>query len=437
MTARALGVLAGLCALHGCGPRATEAPAGAPNVLLVSIDTLRADHLGFDGYERPTSPDLDEFASGAAVFEAAESTTAWTLPSLASILTGESCSTHGCWDYTSVLDDSFRTLPEILLAAGYDTACAASHVFVTTRHGLQQGIVHTDDSYAFPEVEPEDSITSQAIADRGIRFLAQKAAAPERGPWFLWLHFFDPHATYVEHAGITGLFETPGQRTAHEVMRDAYDGEIRYTDQHLGRLFEALERTGFAANTVVVLVADHGEEFWEHGAHGHGHSLHREVVRVPLVIRAPGFAARRVTEVVSQVDLLPTVMELVGLEPPAGTPGRSLVPALRGEPLAPVAALAELDLNANTLDSLRRGDLRLLHWPRTGETVVYDLACDPLESDEARVEDPDVVRELTEELERAKALARERARLFRPAGEIAFTPGQAEDLSDLGYGEAR
>jgi arylsulfatase A-like enzyme len=422
-------VLACSCGVAGAPPRAAD---GAPSVLLISIDTLRADHLGFYGYERPTSPELDRLAAGAAVFEAAEASAPWTLPALASLLTSEHGSTHGCWDYGSVLDDSFTTLPELLLAAGYDTACIASHLFVTTRHGLQQGIVHTDDSYAYPEVEPEESITSQAIADRAIRFLGWKAKAPERAPWFLWLHFFDPHAAYMEHPGISEQFVTSGQRSGEQVSRDRYDGEIRYTDQHVGRVLAALEVNGQAARTLVVLVADHGEEFWDHGAHGHGHSLHREVLRVPLVLRAPGLAPRRIPDVVRQIDVLPTVLELCGVPVPSGIAGRSLVPLLRGETLAPASALSELDLNTNTLDGLRRGDLRLIRAPGTGAARLYDLGRDPLEQQE--LDDPALRDELTAELERLQAAARERARLFGPAGALEFTPGQAEDLSKLGYG---
>jgi arylsulfatase A-like enzyme len=331
-----------------------------------------------------------------------------------------------------VLDDSFTTLPELLLTAGYDTACIASHLFVTTRHGLQQGIVHTDDSYAYPEVEPEESITSQAIADRGIRFLDWKAKAPERAPWFLWLHFFDPHAAYMEHPGISEQFVSPGQRTGEQVSRDRYDGEIRYTDQHVGRVLAALEAHGLAASTLVVLVSDHGEEFWDHGAHGHGHSLHREVMRVPLALRAPGLTPRRIPDLVRQIDVLPTVLELCGIPVPPGIAGRSLVPLLRGETLAPACALSELALNTNTLDGLRRGDLRLIRAPETGAARLFDLGRDPLEREE--LDDPALRAELTAELERLQAAARERARLFGRAGELEFTPGQAEDLSKLGYG---
>ena len=420
----------------GCGSAAgsPRVPADAPNVLLVTIDTLRADRLGFYGHTRPTSPSLDAFASGAVVFEAAEASASWTLPALASLITSEHVSTHGCTNFGSVLDESFATLAERLLAAGYDTACVVSHIYTSTRHGLQQGVVHTDDSYAFPEVDPAQSVTSQVISDKGIRFLDQKRASPDRAPWFLWLHYFDPHEDYVQHAGISADFMTEGERTSHQVFGDAYEGEIRYTDQHIGRVFTALEERGFAPNTVVVVVADHGEEFGDHGGLGHGHTLHGELVRVPLVIRAPDIAPRRVSEVVRVVDVLPTLLELVGLSPPAGIAGESLVPAMRGAPASERPAFSELDSGLYHFEALRRGRFKLLR-SRTDETTrLYDVELDPGETEDVSAAHPDVVQALSDELDRLEHAAAERARLFGSSRELSLTPGQSADLEALGYG---
>ena len=419
-----------LAALAACGGATAErARDGAPNVLLISIDTLRADHLGCYGYEKPTSPALDAFARTAVVFEEAQASASWTLPSLASALTSEYSSTHGCWNFGSTLDESFLTLPEILVAAGYDTGCAASHIFVTTRHGLQQGIVHTDDSYAYPEIEPDKAVTSQVIADKGIRFLDQKAASPEREPWFLWLHFFDPHEDYLQHAGITEQFATPGQPPA---PIELYDGEIRYTDLHFGRVLEALDRTGFTANTMVVVVSDHGEEFMDHGGLRHGHTLYRELVRVPLLIRAPGIAPSRVHELVRTVDLLPTVLDIVGLPSPAGIAGRSLVPRMRGEPEEVLPALAEIALSEPlTMDSVITERVKLVQHASGDVRELYDLEKDLLERQDLHAERPDEAERLSSLLAELKARAAERS---RTAPELVFTPGQLDDLRKLGYG---
>jgi arylsulfatase A-like enzyme len=434
-------VLALLLALApSCGDGATpRAPTNPLNVLLISIDTQRADRLGFYGYPRPTSPSLDAFAAGAVVFEEAEASAPWTLPSMASVMTGEVTSTHNCWNYGSVLDDSFPTLAEHLLAAGYDTACVVSHLFTTSRHGLQQGFVHTDDTYAYPEIDPDDNVTSQVITDKGLRFLEHKRAAPHDEPWFLWLHYFDPHREYMAHAGISEQFVTPGERTEPVALGDVYDGEVRYTDQNVGRLLERLAELGLAERTVVVLVADHGEEFREHGGLGHGHSLHREVMRVPLVFRAPGFAPRRVRDLARQIDIVPTVLALLGLPAPEGLPGRSLLPALRGAPLVTppgFGALAEHDNHnpATRLDGWRTDHHRLILSGSEGDARLYDLVADPHEQHDIAAQNPALVEALRAELERAQAAGVARAGLFGLARQTTLTPGVEDDLRKLGYG---
>jgi len=416
-----------------CGPRtAPPARADAPNVLLITIDTLRADRLGLYGYPRPTSPELDRFAAGAVVFEDAQASSPWTLPSLASLLTGEEPATHVCRGFGSVLDDSFVTLPERLLAAGYDTACVTSHLFTTTRHGLQQGFVHTDDSFAYPEVEPARNITSQVISDKAIRFLEQKRAVQDERPWLLWLHYFDPHEEYMPHEDLAPLFATPGEPTPASAFGDRYDAEIRYTDQHVGRVLTKLTEAGFDQDTIVLVLSDHGEELFERGGLGHGHSLHREVLHVPFLLRAPGLGARRVNAVVRQLDVPATVLDLAGLPVPESA-GRSLLPLLRGETLPEAPALAELARGARPLDSLRLGPLKLIFAPEAGETLLFDLEHDPLEKTNLAADRPDDVARLRGELERLKELAARRGQRFSSTAALAFTPGLEADLEALGY----
>ena len=416
-----------------CGPRtAPPARAGAPNVLLITIDTLRADHLGVYGYTRPTSPELDRFAQGAIVFDEAQASAPWTLPSLASLLTGEEPATHACRGFGSVLDDSFVTLPERLLAAGYDTACVTSHLFTTTRHGLQQGFVHTDDSFAYPEVEPARNITSQVISDKAIRFLEQKRAAADGRPWLLWLHYFDPHEEYMPHPDLAPLFTTPGEPTSASLYGDLYDAEVRYTDHHVGRVLASLAEAGLDDETIVLVLSDHGEELFDRGALGHGHSMHRELLRVPFLLRAPGLTPRRVATVVRQTDVPATVLELVGLAVPESA-GRSLVPLLRGEALPTVPAMAELARGARPLDALRLDGLKLILAPESGEARLYDLAQDPLETSDVAGQRPADVARLKAELARLKALATRRGERFGSTEALAFTPGLEADLEALGY----
>jgi arylsulfatase A-like enzyme len=423
--------LAASLALASCGARAAPtAPPGAPNVLILTIDTLRADRLGLYGYARPTSPELDRFAASAVVFENAQASAPWTLPSLASLLTGEDPGTHLCREFGSVLDESFVTLPERLLAAGYDTAGVTSHVFTTTRHGLQQGFVHTDDSFAYPEVEPARNISSQVISDKGIRFLEQKRAASDGTPWLLWLHYFDPHEEYMPHPELADLF--PPEAGAAPGVSELYDAEVRYTDQHVGRVLAKLTEAGFDDNTLVLVLADHGEELLERGGLGHGHSLHQELLRVPFLLRAPGIAPRRVSTTVRQIDVPATVLELAGLPPESGV-GRSLVPLMRGEALEEAGAVSELARGPRQLDALRLGAWKLIQERKGGGFELYDVNADPREQEDLAATHPAEVARLRVELERLQAQARERTARYAMTQALSFTPAVEADLESLGY----
>ncbi|HEV8114504.1 MAG TPA: sulfatase [Planctomycetota bacterium] len=404
---------------------ACDPPAKRPNLLFISIDTLRADHLGAYGWNRPTSPNLDAFAAKSVVFENAQSASSWTLPSLASVMTSLQASTHGCEKDSARLDPSYTTLAEILRDAGYDTAIVASHLFLNAGHGLQQGFTRVDTRI----LQDERAITSPAVTDWGVHWLEQKAAVHDGAPWFLWLHYFDPHAPYLVHEGISEAFGT-------ETDLDRYDGEIAFTDRHLGRLFEAFERLGFAADTVVVLVADHGEEFGEHGQKGHGYDLHEEVIHVPLVVRAPGLAPRRVPEPVPTVDLMPTLLDLCGARADHEIEGRTLAPLLRGEGGPAREAFSEARWKfRHDIASLRRGPWKYIDSHRGDEVLemLFDHAVDPAETKNVLAEHPDVAAELRAglraRLERAKALAKSYERLQLSD----LTPSEEERLRRLGY----
>jgi len=380
---------------------------------------------------------MDEFAEKAVIFDEAQASASWTLPGLASVLTSQFTSTHNCLSLGARLSESFTTLAELLLSAGYDTACVTSHVFVTTRHGLQQGFVHFDDSFAYPAVDPEDGITSEIISDKGIRFLEQKAAAEDPDPWFLWLHYFDPHDRYMEHAGISDAFVTPGERDNDTIRRDLYDGEIRFTDMHVGRVLDALQETGFGDDTIVVLFSDHGEEFLDHGSRGHGHTLFRELVRVPLVIRAPGITFRRIETMVRTVDILPTLLDLTGLSAMQNVAGQSLASLMRGGDFDWEPALVEIHPSgAPAQDCLVEDQYKLiLQYPQGGvRRLLFDLRTDPEEQVDIAQEHPRVCERMEKELLELKKKALERGAEHVPARNLELTPGQLEVLQQLGYG---
>lgn len=415
------------------------APAPRPNLLILSIDTLRADHLGCYGYARPTSPNLDALAARSAVFEHAESAASWTLPSMTSLMTGLSTSAHNCDHLGSRLDPSYRTLAELLRDAGYDTAIVASHLFLTTPYGLQQGFTHVDTSI----VQDELDITSQDVAERGIEWIRAKSARaaqlveqpsddPEdasSAPWLLWLHFFDPHAPYLAHPGLS-------ERFGVERDLDRYDGEIAYTDLHVGRLLDELARSPLAANTIVVVVADHGEEFGEHGNFGHGYALYEECVRVPLIVHVPGLAPRRVEDVVPTVDLAPTLLDLAHVALPHEIEGQTVAPLLWGESVPEQEAVSEVRWQARQdIRAVRNGRWKLID-QRVGENqalMMFDIGADPTEECE-RLE-----RELPRAIafhERLFARLRDARRIaagYHQLGESQLSPFEQARLGNLGY----
>ena len=396
-----------------------------PNVLVITIDTLRADHLGCYGYPRPTSPAIDAFARGAVVFDNASSSSSWTLPALTSLWTSLWCRTHGCTDVEKRLDPSFETWAETLRDAGWDTALVGGHLFVEPGYGLTQGFTHVDAEI----VQTDATIASHEVTDRGLAFLGHKAAAKDGVPWLLWLHYFDPHDDYLPHEGLSERFGT-------ERPIDLYDGEIAYTDRHVGRLLEGLERLGLAGDTIVLLTADHGEEFGEHGNHGHGYTLYQEVVRVPLILRAPGLAPRRVGELVRSVDVLPTVLALAGLEPRREIEGRSLLPLVAGAEGDERAAVSEVSWHATQdMRALQVGGFKYVDHRLGGGTLnlLFDLDRDPFEVCNDEALDPLLVQALRGELDARLEAAERRARSYGSSQSSALAPEEQDRLQRLGY----
>ncbi len=411
-----------------------------PNVLLITIDTLRADHLGTYGYARPTSPEIDAFAARSVVFENAHSSASWTLPSLASIHTSLLSTTHGCWKISSRLEPEFTTAAEMLRDAGFDTAMVACHIFLGAQYGLQQGFTHVDDELVRPPSDAAEAISSPGVTERGVRFLERKAAAAEDVPWFLWLHYFDPHDTYLPHAGYSEKFGTK-----EEI--DLYDGEIAFTDHYVGLVLKKLADLGLEDDTIVVITADHGEEFGEHGFKRHGYSLYQEAVRIPLVVKVPGAPARRIAEVVGNVDVLPTVLDACRVEVAQvqgatcahELEGRSLLGAIRGTAaLSAGQVVSEVRWHdGQDLRMVREGPWKLIEDQSTkqerNQGALYDLAADPREATDLRARDGERAQRM------AEAVLHRLGRAIRWAGCYPlvepYTPtaGDMQRLQDLGY----
>jgi arylsulfatase A-like enzyme len=331
------------------------------NVLLISIDSLRADRLGSYGNDRSTSPTLDRLAREGARFARAMSTTSWTLPAHMSLLTGRYVLSHGVVDQTDRLSAAVPTLTESLHQSGLTTAGIVSMLFLGTQYGFSRGFDVYDD-HTIPSVTEYGALHDEpasVLTDLATTWLRTQG---ERR-FFLFLHFWDVHYDYVPPAPYDSMFDPDytGRLTGTNFLsnpdvkssmprRDLehimalYDGEIRWVDDQIARLLAVLDEIGVSDTTAVIVTADHGDEFFEHGGKGHRRTLYREVVHIPLIMRVPGYDPGRVVDApVSLVDVMPTVLELTGAAMPPGMDGVSLVPTLAGgSPPARESIYAEL-----------------------------------------------------------------------------------------------
>jgi arylsulfatase A-like enzyme len=400
MRARRLAVLLLLIAL-GTGACRSQPPKPT-DVVMIVVDTLRFDRLGKYGNANGLTPVLDRFADRGVRFDRAYATTSWTMPSVASLFTSRLPSQHKVSDFDSRLGDNEVTLAEDLAAAGFATAGFTANWRLTPELGYAQGF----NTWRF--FFTETKARGQVLRESALAWL--DASGKEGGhipPRFIYLQYMEPHVPLQAPPALQARF-APGV-TAAEVTRlnawalealpdgtllkagelaqlmSMYDAEVAAVDEEIGRLFDALEKSGILEHALVIVTADHGEEFLEHGIFGHGHNLFNTTVRVPLIIAGPGIPAGRVvSENVSLVDLAPTVLDLMGVKPEASFEGRSLVPLLRGAaPAAPAPvdvvlqlprAKSDWDLRRHT-DGLVRGEQKLLVDP-LGVTELYDLAAD-------------------------------------------------------------
>jgi len=303
------------------------------SVILYLVDTLRADALGAYGQQRPLTPHLDRLAREALFFEQARAQTSWTKPAVASILTGLEPLQHGVNSALTGLDDPAVTLAEQLTAAGFHCAAFVANSHITAESGFAQGFETFRFSYA-----PADELTGRALA-----WLDRRG---DDTPFFLFIHTVEPHAPYQPPEAFRRQFagevtdpdlgtqenldaladrQVPLTPDVQDGLIDLYQGEVACADEQVGRLLEGLADRGLYENSVVAFLSDHGEAFYEHGVCGHGWDLHREVLAIPFLLRLPGVPPRQVSAPVEQVDLLPTLLDYLGLPVPPELPGRNLL----------------------------------------------------------------------------------------------------------------
>ena len=452
-----------IAAAAACSDEPSISPAAEPSrpsILLVVIDTLRADRLGCYGYGRPTSPSIDALASRGVVFDHAQSTSSWTVPSIGSMFTGHSAGRHGAGRIRGRSgqflahdaekeflqpDETLPTLAEILRAHGYATGAIASNPWLESTPAFEKGF---DDYTVKTRMSPGESITRLALDWLDARQGEQQGGQPGGQPVFLFVHLMTPHSPYAPGPKARGRFSgdpsgpypvTPwevwpvvDELTARQraFISDAYDEEVLSTDGAVARLISGIEERGLAEDTLVVVTSDHGEELFDRGGFDHGHSLHGEVLRIPLIVSGLDLKPRRVSHAVSIQDLPQTLLEAAGVPEPhrSSLGGVSLWPLLRGEAPWPARPLiAAGTIYGADQRSITRWPFKLIVTDGA-EPKLYDLASDPGEQHELSASHEMLRIELEAELAR---LGTTRAEEDVPALEL--DEEQREALKGLGY----
>ena len=452
-----------LCLFVGCGGEGHDLARHAtpPDIVLIVVDTLRADHLGAYGYSRGTSPTLDALARNGTLFTNATATSSWTRPSMASLFTARLPSELEIRTTTDVLDPAWPTLAERLQERGYRAVgVSGNFVHISEPSGLARGFdpfvpvairASETSDMLFERLDAETGYvpiplrapTALELNERVFATLDGLDDSADR-PLFLYVHYMDPHSGYLPPAGIaqhfTGGVDGPvansdylldiaaGRRTADAAEKERltalYDGEIAFVDAQIGLLLSGLEERNLAGEAVVIVVSDHGEEFTEHGGWFHGLTLHRELLHVPLIVqdRRSKEAPRQRDEPVDLVDVAVTVLALAGLTDELGSSGRDLLAAA-----ALPARIRIAELEHDRLREERVGAVRhrraVTEWPwkaivdAEGAIAAYRIDRDPGEKLPLSLDDPEVPAPL-------------RARARRLAVEAAETGvGPVPDLS--------
>lgn len=378
------------------------------NVVFIGLDTVRSDHLGCYGYGRNTSPAIDRLASDGTLFEYALSHSPWTLPSFASAFTSLYPTQHGAGFLESSMGRRFPTLATVLADNGYATGAIVNTAALNPVFGIDRGFAHYD-------VTP---ITAGRVADGTTRAALEWIDARGEDPFFVFVHYYDPHLPFTPPAPYDNMFDPeyagplgksfdpeflindradgftrmnafPDRDKEHIVA--LYDGEIAFADKAIGDLLDGLDSRGLGENSIVVFMSDHGEEFFDHGGFAHGHTLYEELLRVPLILRLPGRipAGARVPGIVRLIDIMPTLLSLLGIEIDAGLEGRDLGPLLGGGAVAAPArdgalltqeAFSEALLYGPEQKSITAYPYKLIMNMASREEMLFDLDRDAAET---------------------------------------------------------
>jgi arylsulfatase A-like enzyme/Tfp pilus assembly protein PilF len=348
-------------------------PTPKANVVMITLDTVRADRLGCYGYRAAETSHIDSLARAAARFTRAYTPVPITLPAHASLFTGLFPMATGIHDFSgNVLRPDAVTLAKVLRSHGYATAAFVASAVLDSRFGLNQGFDTYSDHFEFSRLD-EASLDrmerpGNLVVDEALDWLKRSA----RRPFFLWVHLYDPHHPY-----------TPPEPYANRHRGRPYDGEIAFADTQVGRLLAVLRQQGIFEKALIVVAGDHGESLGEHGEETHGFFLYNSTLHVPLIVKVPGAAARVIENEVSLADVMPTVLQALRLPVPRAVQGRGLLSAIQGKPLTGSSnLLAEnylplLHFGWSPLKALQSAGMKYIDAPRP---ELYDTRTDPGET---------------------------------------------------------
>ena len=467
-----LSIGAGNCLSNRAGAHVPARPvaselADRPNILLVVVDTLRADALSSYGAQAGTSPEFDRLAERSLVFEQAFAPSPWTRPSFASLLTSTVPTTHQTYRKSDQLPDELQTLAERLQDHGYTTGAIVNNINITSSFNFHQGFDTFEflrPAYLFRASQASFRLTvyqqlrrtweswiatgkqveryywdAERITDESVDWITLHG----RDRWFLMVQYMDPHDPYFPHpydgTGYARVEHPHPEEWEAEALRELYLGEVSYWDAHFGRLLRSLKDQGLSDNTVIVVTSDHGEEFGEHGGFWHGTRLYDESIHVPLTITIPGKeAGQRLRDPVRLIDVAPTLTELAGAEGGLRWQGVSLLReyALREESQRLV--LGEVDFEGVAASSVRLRDWKLIHNERSGPAAntdeLYYLRDDP--NEELNLSGDPAAAWSLERRQAELAVLKSRARgdaVNPKIRETAPAPEECEMLRSLGY----
>lgn len=422
--------------------------------IVMAVDSMRADHVGAYGYQRPTTPRIDALARHGIVFENAISQAPGTKPSVASIFTSTYVNVHRVLyskeiingqDRTDILSDKFLTLAEAMKAGGYATGGFGQKIHLRAEYGFGQGF----DGYDMHAGRAEK------VNRKVLGWL--KGEDPDR--FFMYLHYNDPHYPYTLRPGysifgsgksrvrITGETKRAFRAgrlklTADDIREqiDLYDGEIRCNDHYIGELLDSIKSMGYS-NVLVIVIADHGDEFLDHGDITHGHTLYNELVHVPFIVGGSAMASRaegeRISTRIESIDIMPTILDMAGLPRPPLIQGRSLAPILNGATTdlaaKPVFSGRRAITDPGFSDAILDGRWKLYRDVAHGRSLLFDLEADPGEKTPVENPDPEVLSGLESKLEKWVGTNDALHDRILPKATVPLDPKTEEKLRSLGY----